>query len=99
MRTTALLLVCALILPGSALAQETQNDQDVQQAPPTRRRRQRGTPPARPQQQKAEPQQTRPPPDPDRDAIAPQSTLVQASPARPSRKTPPPTTIPIDKKE
>jgi general secretion pathway protein D len=102
MRTTALLLVCALIIPASALAQETQNDQDSpQQGPPTRRRQKRVTPTARPQrpQQQQEPQPERPPPDPNRAAIAPQSALVQASPTRPSRKTPPPTTTPIDRRE
>jgi general secretion pathway protein D len=105
MRTTALLLVCALTIPASALAQETQNDQEnEQQAPPTRRRRQRVKPTARPQQQQQQEEEPQAAPprsaaDPNRAASAPQSTVVQTSPARPSRKTPPPTTAPIDKRE
>jgi general secretion pathway protein D len=103
MRMTASLLVCALIIPASALAQETQNVQAPQETtPPARRRQQRPvTPPTRPIQRPAQsapaPQRT---PDPNRPSIAPQqSTVVQKAPTRPSRSTPPPTVAPIDHKE
>ncbi|MFL5405118.1 MAG: type II secretion system secretin GspD [Myxococcales bacterium] len=104
MRTTALLLVCALIIPASALAQETQNVQAQQETtPPARRRQQRPvTTPTRPIQRPAQPVPVpqRSPPDPNRPSIAPQqSTVVQKAPTRPSRSTPPPTVAPIDHKE
>ncbi|MFL5438346.1 MAG: secretin N-terminal domain-containing protein, partial [Myxococcales bacterium] len=104
MRTTALLLVCALIIPVSALAQETQNVQAQQETtPPARRRQQRPvTTPTRPIQRPAQPVPVpqRSPPDPNRPSIAPQqSTVVQKAPTRPSRSTPPPTVAPIDHKE
>ena len=103
--TTALLLVCALIIPVAALAQETQNDQETQQqGPPARRRRQRVNPTARPQrpQKQDEPQPaqpTRSPPDPNRPAIAPQTSLVEASPTRPSTSRRPPATTSTPPKE
>src|SRR5436309_10754929 len=103
--TTALLLVCALIIPVAALAQETQNDQETQQqGPPARRRRQRVNPTARPQrpQKQDEPQPaqpTRSPPDPNRPAIAPQTSLVEASPTRPSTSSRPPATTSTPPKE